>query len=168
MIHESVASSIGQTPLVFLSRLFPYKNIKVIAKLEFLNPGGSIKDRPARFIIEQGLQDGSISRKTHLIESTSGNLGIALAMLARVHELKFTCVVDPKISTVNLQMLKLLGANIEMVDTPDNQGGYLQSRIKRVQELLRPFPKVIGLTSMLTNLTGRRITMGLALKLFPV
>lgn len=65
-------------------------------------------------------------------------------------------------------MLKLLGANIEMVDTPDNQGGYLQSRIKRVQELLRPFPKVIGLTSMLTNLTGRRITMGLALKLFPV
>ena len=79
MIHESVASSIGQTPLVFLSRLFPYKNIKVIAKLEFLNPGGSIKDRPDRFIIEQGLQDGSISRKTHLIESTSGNLGIALA-----------------------------------------------------------------------------------------
>ena len=68
MIHESVASSIGQTPLVFLSRLFPYKNIKVIAKLEFLNPGGSIKDRPARFIIEQGLQDGSISRKTHLID----------------------------------------------------------------------------------------------------
>jgi cysteine synthase A len=141
MIHESVASSIGQTPLVSLSRLFPYKNIKVIAKLEFLNPGGSIKDRPARFIIEQGLQDGSISRKTHLIESTSGNLGIALAMLARVHELKFTCVVDPKISTVNLQMLKLLGANIEMVDTPDNQGGYLQSRIKRVQELLKTIPQ---------------------------
>ena len=141
MIHESVASSIGQTPLVFLSRLFPYKNIKVIAKLEFLNPGGSIKDRPARFIIEQGLQDGSISRKTHLIESTSGNLGIALAMLARVHELKFTCVVDPKISTVNLQMLKLLGANIEMLDTPDNQGGYLQSRIKRVQELLKTIPQ---------------------------
>jgi N-(2-amino-2-carboxyethyl)-L-glutamate synthase len=141
MIHESVASCIGQTPLVFLRRLFPHQGLDIIAKLEFLNPGGSVKDRPARFIIEQGLQDGSISEKTHLIESTSGNLGIALAMVARIHKLDFTCVVDPKISATNLQMLQLLGANIEMVRIPDNQGGYLQSRIRRVHELLQTIPQ---------------------------
>jgi N-(2-amino-2-carboxyethyl)-L-glutamate synthase len=141
MIHESVVSCIGQTPLVFLRRLFPHQGLDIIAKLEFLNPGGSVKDRPARFIVEQGLQDGSISQKTHLIESTSGNLGIALAMVARIHKLEFTCVVDPKISATNLQMLQLLGANIEMVRIPDNQGGYLQSRIRRVHELLQTIPQ---------------------------
>ncbi|MDZ8091522.1 MAG: 2,3-diaminopropionate biosynthesis protein SbnA [Nostoc sp. DedQUE05] len=141
MIHESVISCVGQTPLVFLRRLFPYQGLDIIAKLEFLNPGGSVKDRPARFIIEQGLQDGTITQKTHLIESTSGNLGIALAMVARVHKLAFTCVVDPKISPVNLQILKLLEANIEMVSEPDEQGGYLKSRIQRVHELLQSIPQ---------------------------
>lgn len=141
MIHESVVSCIGQTPLVFLHRLFSYPGLDVIAKLEFLNPGGSVKDRPARFIIEQGLQDRTISEKTHLIESTSGNLGIALAMVARVHKLAFTCVVDPKISPTNLQILQLLGANVEMVYEPDDQGGYLQSRIRRVHKLLQIIPQ---------------------------
>ncbi len=140
MIHESIVSCIGRTPLVNLKRLFPHPEIDVIAKLEFLNPGGSVKDRPAKFIIEQGLKDGTITNSTHLIESTSGNLGIALAMVARVYKLKFTCVVDPKISPTNLKILKLYGANIDMVDTPDDQGGYLKSRIRRVNELLQKIP----------------------------
>jgi len=140
MIQESVVSCVGQTPLVYLHRLFPQPGLGVIAKLEFLNPGGSVKDRPARFIVEQGLQDGTIHERTHLIESTSGNLGIALAMVARVYKLAFTCVVDPKISPTNLQMLQLLGANIELVRELDDQGGYLQSRIRRVQELLQNIP----------------------------
>lgn len=141
MIHQSVLSCIGQTPLVYLRRLFPHQGLDVIAKLEFLNPGGSIKDRPAHFIVEQGLQEGSISEKTHLIESSSGNLGIALAIVARIYKLKFTCVVDPKISATNLQMLHLLGANVEMVRIPDDQGGYLKSRIQRIQELLQTIPE---------------------------
>ncbi len=140
MIYESVASCVGQTPLVRLHRLFPQAGLEIIAKLEFLNPGGSVKDRPARFIVEKGLQDGTISSRTHLIESTSGNLGIALAMMARVYKLSFTSVVDPKISPTNLQILRQLGANVDMVRELDDQGGYLKTRIKRVQELVKTIP----------------------------
>jgi 2,3-diaminopropionate biosynthesis protein SbnA len=140
MIHESFISCIGKTPLVYLRRLFPQPDLDVIVKLELLNPGGSIKDRPARFIVEQGLRDGTIHPGTHLIESSSGNFGIALAMIARIHGLKFTCVVDPKISPTNLRILEQLQARIEMVEEPDDQGGYLKTRIRRVQELLDQIP----------------------------
>jgi N-(2-amino-2-carboxyethyl)-L-glutamate synthase len=140
MIHESILSCIGETPLVDLRRLFPDPELTVIAKLELLNPGGSVKDRPARFIVEQGLRDGQITQQSHLIESSSGNLGIALAMVARVYGLRFTCVVDPKISPINLRILQNLGAEIDMVDLPDRQGGYLETRISRVQELLKQTP----------------------------
>ena len=140
MIHDSVASCVGQTPLVYLRRLFPYHKLDVIAKLELLNPGGSVKDRPARFIIEQWLQDEQIDPTTHLIESSSGNLGIALAMVAHLHRIAFTCVVDPAILPSNLKILQRLGATIEMVHQRDEQGGYLASRIGRVQELLKIIP----------------------------
>ncbi|GCE14611.1 putative siderophore biosynthesis protein SbnA [Tengunoibacter tsumagoiensis] len=112
----------------------------MLAKLECLNPGGSVKDRPAQFIIDQGLQTGIITPTTHLIESTSGNFGIALAMVACIYHLALTCVVDPNISPVNLQILRQLGANIEMVKQVDAQGGYLASRIQRVQELRQSIP----------------------------
>lgn len=152
MIHESVVSCVGQTPLVRLSRLFPQPGLDIIAKLEFLNPGGSVKDRPARFIVEKGLQDGTINSQTHLIESTSGNLGIALAMIARVYKLQFTCVVDPKISPTNLQILRQLGANIDMVKEPDDQGGYLKTRIARVQELVKIIPDSLWINQYANHL----------------
>ena len=143
MVHESVVSCIGKTPLVYLRRLFPQPELDVIAKLELLNPGGSSKDRPARFIIEQGLQDGTIRADTHLIESTSGNLGIALAMVARTYRLRLTCVVDPTISPTNLRLLQQLGAEIEMVDQADDQGGYLKTRLQRVQTLCQTLPQTL-------------------------
>lgn len=155
MIYESVVSCVGQTPLVRLSRLFPNQGLDVIAKLEFLNPGGSVKDRPARFIVEQGLQDKTIHSKTHLIESTSGNLGIALAMVARVYKLTFTCVVDPKISQTNLRILQLLGANIEMVHEPDDRGGYLKSRIRRVNQLLQAIPQSLWINQYANKLNWK-------------
>jgi N-(2-amino-2-carboxyethyl)-L-glutamate synthase len=155
MIHESVVNCIGQTPLVYLRRLFPYKGLDVISKLEFLNPGGSSKDRPAYFIVKQGLQDGTITEKTHLIESTSGNLGIALAMVAKVYNLRFTCVVDPKISATNLQILHLLEANIEMVHNRDDQGGYLKSRIQRVQKLLQDIPQSLWINQYANDLNWK-------------
>jgi 2,3-diaminopropionate biosynthesis protein SbnA len=152
MIHESIVSCIGHTPLVCLRRLFPYAGLDVIAKLEFLNPGGSVKDRPASFIVEQGLREGIIHPNTHLIESTSGNLGIALAMVAKIHSLAFTCVVDPKISPTNLRILELLGANIEMVREPDDQGGYLKTRIQRVHELLQTLPSSLWINQYANQL----------------
>lgn len=140
-VSDSIVSCVGNTPLVRLKRLFPHNEVEVLAKLELMNPGGSMKDRPARFIIEQGLKDGSIHKGTHLIESTSGNLGIAISMIARVHGLTFTCVVDPKITKTNLNIIKQLGANVEMVNEPDDQGGYLKTRIKRVKELVETTPE---------------------------
>ncbi|MGC5327701.1 2,3-diaminopropionate biosynthesis protein SbnA [Brevibacillus sp. SYSU BS000544] len=136
----SIVDCIGHTPLVHLKRLFANSGVEVFAKLEFMNPGGSMKDRPARYIIEQGLRDRTIRSGTHIIESTSGNLGVALAMVSRVYGLAFTCVVDPKITTANLKILQQLGANVDMVSEPDDQGGYLKTRIRRVQELLKTDP----------------------------
>lgn len=137
-VRRSITDCIGGTPLVQLSRLFPDRD--VLAKLELMNPGGSMKDRPARYILEQGLRDGMFTKDTHLIESTSGNLGIALAMVAKLYGLTFTAVVDPKITPVNLEIIRRFGANIEMVEEPDVHGGYLMTRIKRVQELLQTIP----------------------------
>jgi N-(2-amino-2-carboxyethyl)-L-glutamate synthase len=133
----SIANCIGNTPIVRLSRIFGNQDVRVYAKLELLNPGGSVKDRPAKFIIEQGLRDGSIPWGAHLIESTSGNLGVALAMMSRVHDLQLTCVVDPNISKTNLEIMKLYGAHIEMVTERDACGGYLETRITRVKSLLQ-------------------------------
>ncbi|GKU76665.1 2,3-diaminopropionate biosynthesis protein SbnA [Paenibacillus sp. L3-i20] len=134
---------IGDTPLVRLNRLFTDPDIEVLAKLECMNPGGSMKDRPARYIIEQGLKNGTIQSNSHIVESTSGNLGIALAMMGRLYGLAVTCVVDPKVSAVNLKIMKQMGANIEMVTEADEQGGYLLTRIAHVQYLLGSIPNSV-------------------------
>jgi 2,3-diaminopropionate biosynthesis protein SbnA len=105
-----------------------------------MNPGGSMKDRPARHIIEAGLANGDIPPGAHLIESSSGNFGIALAIAARLHELTFTCVVDPKTTTANIQIMRQLGARVEVVTDPDEMGGYLHTRIRRLRELLAHAP----------------------------
>ncbi|WP_416151891.1 2,3-diaminopropionate biosynthesis protein SbnA [Salipaludibacillus sp. HK11] len=138
--------------MVMLERLFPERGLEVIAKLEYMNPGGSMKDRPARFIIEHGIQDGMITSNTHLIESTSGNLGVAVAMVARVYGIKFTCVIDPKTTKTNVKILEQLGANVEMVQDLDDQGGYLKTRIQKVKELANKIPNSFWLNQYANQL----------------
>src|SRR5437764_2558113 len=113
MVYSSVVACVGRTPLVELSRQFPPPGPTVIAKLELMNPSGSMKDRAAAFIVEHGLADGTITAASHLIESSSGNFGIALATAARVHDLDFTCVVDPRTTPANLRILVRLGARVD-------------------------------------------------------
>jgi N-(2-amino-2-carboxyethyl)-L-glutamate synthase len=139
MVSASIIECIGGTPLVRLRRLFN-GGPQVYAKLELLNPGGSVKDRPARYIIERGLRDGTIAPGATIVESSSGNFGIALAMAARIYELDFVCVVDPRIAPLNLRILDQLGARVEMVQRPDPYGGYLHTRLERVRELLAEIP----------------------------
>lgn len=139
-VRDSVFECVGNTPLVSLNRLFPQGDLEVIAKLELMNPGGSMKDRSARYIIDQGFAEGSIVPGSHLIESSSGNFGIALATAARLYGLEFTCVVDPKATSANVRILRQLGAHVDMVSEPDDGGGYLRTRIDRVQELQREHP----------------------------
>src|ERR687884_400435 len=118
MLYASVVACVGRTPLVALSRQFPPPGATVIAKLELMNPSGSMKDRSAAYIVERGVADGTITAASHLVESSSGNFGIALATAARVHDLPFTCVVDPKTTPANLRILERLGARVELVTEP--------------------------------------------------
>lgn len=143
MILHNILDGIGETPLVGLSRLFRDSRCEVFAKLEMANPGGSVKDRPARYIIERGLADGTIRETSHIVESSSGNLAIALAMVCRIHGLRFTAVVDPKISPVNLRIIQCYGGSIDLVTEKDRQGGYLATRIERVKRLLRERPDAV-------------------------
>ena len=76
---SNAAVQVGNTPLVALDRMFPPAIVPVFAKLEMLNVGGSVKDRAARFMVEQAVASGRITATSHLVESSSGNLAIALA-----------------------------------------------------------------------------------------
>jgi N-(2-amino-2-carboxyethyl)-L-glutamate synthase len=156
MIHDSVLGCIGDTPVVRLARLFPDPGVQVLAKLEFLNPGGSVKDRPALHIITEGLRDGTIKPDSHLVESTSGNFGIALAMVCRVHGLCLTVVVDPDITPANLALLQRLATRVEMVPVPDHPGaGYLGQRLRRVRELLEETPHAVWINQYANELNWR-------------
>ncbi len=138
---EGVLSAIGNTPLVRLTRLFPDSPFNLYAKLEALNPGGSIKDRAAYRIIKGALEQGRIGPDTTIIESSSGNMGIGLAQACRYLGLRFICVVDPKTTKQNLAILKAYGAEIDLVPQPDPvTGEFLQARLNRVQELLKVIP----------------------------
>ncbi|WP_419820572.1 2,3-diaminopropionate biosynthesis protein SbnA [Acinetobacter sp.] len=143
MIHNNILDCIGKTPLIRLSRMFTDQSVTVVAKMELLNPGGSIKDRPALYMLQEGLKSGLIHKDSHIVESSSGNLAIALAMACKIYGLKFTAVIDPKIASANLQMLKLYKANIEMVSEKDQNGGYLKTRIDTVQRLCRQLPNAV-------------------------
>lgn len=136
-VGESVLSAIGNTPMVRLKRLFPFANFKLYAKLEMLNPGGSIKDRAAINVIRKGLESGAIKPSSTVIESSSGNMGIGLAQACSLHGLRFICVVDPKTTEQNVRLLRAYGAEVDCVTEPDPETGeFLSARIKRVQSLL--------------------------------
>jgi cysteine synthase A len=138
-IYDDATELIGDTPIVRLSRLFPQHD--VLAKLEGFNPVGSIKDRPACYMIKSALKRGEVTSKTVVVESSSGNLGLALAFICKFYNLRFVAVVDPKISKTNLQLLKLHGAEIEMVREPDAKGNYLSKRIERVKDICQKIPQ---------------------------
>ena len=136
-IGDGILATIGGTPLVRLRRFIPDAGFELFAKLEALNPGGSIKDRPALAILEDALRSGAIRPNTVVIESSSGNMGIGLAQACRYYGLRFLCVVDPKITPANLRMLRAYGAEIEYVEEPDPESGeFLQARLDRVRLLL--------------------------------
>src|SRR5438093_5024015 len=104
-------------------------------KLEGHNPGGSIKDRTALSLIESLERRGALRPGAIVIDSTSGNLGVALAMIARARGYEFVAVVDAKTTDENLAKMSAMGAQIDLVSQRDENGGYLLSRLARVREL---------------------------------
>ncbi|HEX4966056.1 MAG TPA: 2,3-diaminopropionate biosynthesis protein SbnA [Thermoanaerobaculia bacterium] len=134
---DNILSVIGKTPLVHLHRFLPEVSFQLLAKLESLNPGGSIKDRPALAILENALSSGEIGPGSVVIESSSGNMGIGLAQACRYFGLRFICVVDPKTTQTNRQLLHVYGAEVDSVEEPDPvTGEFLPARIDRVKKLL--------------------------------
>jgi len=135
--NEGVLSAIGNTPLVHLARLSERLRLEVFAKLEAHNPGGSMKDRPAANIIKSAINAGLITPDSVVIESSSGNMGIGLAQVCAYYGLKFICVVDVKVTSQNLKLLKAYGAEVDRVTEPDPETGeLLQARVNRVKELV--------------------------------
>ena len=135
-MNEGILSTIGNTPLIKLSRIFKGSQFELFAKMESFNPGGSAKDRPALNILKSAMAEGKIGPDTVIIESSSGNLGIGLAQVCRYYGLRFICVVDPKTTPQNIQIIKAYAAEIDMVSEPDPiTGEFLQARIHRVKAL---------------------------------
>jgi cysteine synthase A len=140
--RPDIVSAIGGTPLVAMDRLFADVPFRVFGKIERFNPGGSIKDRTARSMIEQALRTGeAIPGVTTVVESTSGNLGIALAQLCNFFGLDLVCVTDPKVTAQNLAIMRAYGARVHVVEHRDPATGeYLPVRLAAVQSLLRTLP----------------------------
>lgn len=135
MILTNSLQKIGNTPMVKIE-LPDVENINLYAKLEFYNPTGSVKDRAANYIINKLLMKKEIDQKTTLIESSSGNFGIALSAYSKKYGLKFIAVIDPCILPTNELLIRSFGARVIKVDVPDCNGGYLLNRIKKVKELM--------------------------------
>jgi 2,3-diaminopropionate biosynthesis protein SbnA len=139
-MRQGILAAIGKTPLIEMKRVVP--GVRLFAKLEQSNPGGSTKDRPALCVIEHGLATGAIQPDTVVIESSSGNMGIGLAQVCLYHKLRFICVVDPKASPQNIRLLRAYQAEVDMVSIPDRATGeYLPARIQRVRELVEIFDR---------------------------
>jgi len=134
---------IGNTPIRRIRLLIGGKSRNVYLKLEGENPGGSIKDRTALSLLRSLEKTGQLSKGVRLIESSSGNLAVSLAMLARDSGYQFTAVVDPKVTAENMRRLHDLGAETKMVETPDETGGYLLTRLALVKEMLVEDPRLL-------------------------
>ncbi len=137
---KSILETIGSCPVLELSHSLVPSGKKLYLKLEQLNPNHSIKDRTALGLVLAALESGDLAPGGTLIESTSGNLGKSLAMIGAAMGLKVIVVVDPKVSSSAINWYKAYGAHVDLVTTPDGQGGYQRARIARVQQLLQEHP----------------------------
>ena len=124
-IHPDIVSTIGDTPLVRLSRLHPAGNLT--AKLEFMNPGGSVKERIAATMIDQAERDGVLRPGGTIIEPTSGNTGVGLAMVGAVRGYRVICTVPDKVSKEKQDLLRAYGVEVVVTPTdlrPDHPDSY--------------------------------------------
>jgi cysteine synthase A len=135
-IYNNVLETIGETPLIKLNRLTQSTNATVVAKLESRNPGGSVKDRICLSMIVEAEKQGLIKPDTTIIEPTSGNTGIGLAMVAAVKGYKLILTMPETMSIERRSLLKAYGAQLVLTPGPDGMGG----AIKKAEELAKNTP----------------------------
>jgi len=112
----SIIDLVGNTPLVEITRLNPNPKVKIYAKLEGNNPGGSVKDRAALNMIRSALERGEIDKNTKLIEATSGNTGIALAMIASMYSIEIELVMPSNSTRERTLTMEAFGAKVTLLD----------------------------------------------------
>ena len=135
-IYNNVNETIGNTPIIKLNRIIEGIEATVLVKVESFNPTSSVKDRIALAMVETAEKEGCINSKTHIIESTSGNTGIGLAMVCASKGYKLTLTMPDSMSIERQKILKAFGANLVL--TPAAQG--MQSAIEKAQELAKTQP----------------------------
>jgi len=136
MNKQSVLDTIGKTPLIKLNKLFPKKDVEIFVKLEYLNPSGSIKDRIAKYIIEEAEASGKLQPGGTIVENTSGNTGAAAAMIAAAKGYRCILTMPDKVSEEKQNALKAFGADIHICPTsatPDSPDHYVNTA-KRIAE----------------------------------
>lgn len=140
-IYRSVEELVGKTPLLELSRLEKQLNLKakLLAKLEYFNPAGSVKDRVARQMIQDAEQDGRWNEETVIVEPTSGNTGIGLAALGVAKGYRVILVMPETMSQERRSLMKAYGA--ELVLTPGAKG--MKGAIERAKELVQEIPGAV-------------------------
>ncbi len=121
---------IGNTPLVELNRINPNPKVRLLGKLEGHNPGGSVKDRPAYNMIRRALERGTINAKTKLIEATSGNTGIALAMIARLYSIDIELVMPKNSTRERILTMEAFGAVVTLTDTIEAARDYAERKVE--------------------------------------
>jgi cysteine synthase len=133
-IYDSIADLIGNTPIVDVSKLSPNPRVRILAKLEGQNPGGSVKDRAARWMLDEAEKDGSLQPGQTILESSSGNTGIALAMLAKMRGYPFKVVLPENVSVERTQLLELWGSEIIWSPAAEGSNGAMRRAIALAEE----------------------------------
>lgn len=135
-VNNNVLDTIGKTPLVKITKLTEGTDAIVIGKLESRNPGGSVKDRICKAMVEEAEKQGILKPGATLIEPTSGNTGIGLAMVAAVKGYKLILTMPETMSVERRNLLKAYGAQLVLTPGPDGMGG----AIKKAEELIAATP----------------------------
>jgi N-(2-amino-2-carboxyethyl)-L-glutamate synthase len=129
---EALGAALRPTPVVRLA----HPRLHLFTKLEYHSVVGSLKDRPAYYMLRDAIRRGAVRRTTTILESSSGNTGVALAVFCRILGLTFVPVVDPNIQKHYFRLLESASARVVRVDQRDETGGYLRTRLAKVRELL--------------------------------
>lgn len=129
-----ILTTIGNTPLVRLSRICQNSHVRILAKLEGNNPGGSVKDRPALFMINQAEQSGQLTKDKIILEPTSGNTGIALAMIGAAKGYKVKLVLPACVSTERQRTLEAFGAEVILTNALEGTDGAIRLAWRMVEQ----------------------------------
>lgn len=147
MLHDNVLSAIGKTPLIRINRLLPNENVQLYGKLESSNPGGSVKERIALSMIEAGEESGELTKDKIVLEATSGNTGIGLAMVCAAKGYRCVLVMPESASIERRKIMQAYGAEILL--TPASRA--TDGAIEKSYAMVREFPDRYFLTDQYNN-----------------